>query len=113
MLFSLEPKVNRKDLYDRDRELNELREGVHRGNKLIAIYGIRRIGKTSLVKAFLSDLSYPYVLVDVRQVYFIEGNVNASNLVKYIINGFKGGFMGMGERLWESFRDALRGYRLG
>ncbi|WP_054853903.1 hypothetical protein [Vulcanisaeta distributa] len=91
MLFSVEPKTTRRDLYDREIELDELRNSVLRGgDKLIAVYGIRRIGKTSLVRAFLSDLPQPYVLVDVRQIYFIDGNVNVGNLVRHIFNGFRG-----------------------
>lgn len=109
MLFSVEPKTTRRDLYDREVELDELRNSVLRGgDKLIAVYGIRRIGKTSLVRAFLSDLLQPYVLVDVRQIYFIDGNVNVGNLVRHILNGFRE-FIERGERLWESLKDALRG----
>ncbi len=108
MLFSVEPKATIRDLYDREIELNELRSSVLRGDRLIAVYGIRRIGKTSLVRAFLSDLSQPYVLIDVRQIYFVEGNVNVNSLVRHVLDGFRK-FMGKGERLWEGFKDALRG----
>ncbi|WP_243671580.1 ATP-binding protein [Vulcanisaeta sp. JCM 16161] len=80
---------------------------MFRGDRLIAVYGIRRIGKTSLVKAFLSDLSQPYVLIDVRQIYFVEGNVNVGSLVRHVLDGFRE-FMGRNERFWEGFRDALR-----
>lgn len=48
MLFSVEPKVTRGELYDREIELSELGNSVGRDVSLIMVYGIRRIGKTSL-----------------------------------------------------------------
>ncbi|MGC9135631.1 hypothetical protein [Caldivirga sp.] len=54
MLFNLEPKSSRIDLYDRDYELRELYDAVNRNEKIIVVYGVRRVGKTSLVKSFLS-----------------------------------------------------------
>ncbi|WP_054848782.1 AAA family ATPase [Vulcanisaeta sp. JCM 14467] len=108
MLFSLEPKATRRELYDRDRELNELSGSVDRGDRIVVVYGIRRVGKTSLVRAFLSEARHPYVLVDVRQVYFTEGSVSANVLVRYVLDGFRE-FMGRRDRLWASLRDVLRG----
>ena len=71
---------------------------VKRGERLIVVYGIRRVGRTSLVRAFLSEAQYPYVLVDVRQVYFTEGSVSANALVRYVLDGFRE-FMGRRDRL--------------
>ena len=108
MLFSLEPKATRRELYDREHELNELGGSVNRGDRLIVVYGIRRVGKTSLVKVFLSEAQYPYVFIDVRQVYFTEGSVSANALVRHVLDGFRE-LVGGRDRLWEGLRSVLRG----
>jgi AAA+ ATPase superfamily predicted ATPase len=65
-LFDLRPKTRREDLFDRERELELLHRGIERGYPVISVLGIRRIGKTSLLKVFLSELSGLYV--DMRGV---------------------------------------------
>ena len=47
-LFDLRPKTKREDLFDRERELELLHKGIERGYPIIAVLGIRRIGKTSV-----------------------------------------------------------------
>jgi AAA+ ATPase superfamily predicted ATPase len=65
-LFDLRPKKRREDLFDRERELELLHRGIERGYPVISVLGIRRIGKTSLLKVLLSELSGLYV--DMRGV---------------------------------------------
>ncbi len=65
-LFDLRPKTRREDLFDRERELELLHRGIERGYPVISVLGIRRIGKTSLLKVLLSELSGLYV--DMRGV---------------------------------------------
>ncbi|NAZ11162.1 MAG: AAA family ATPase [Desulfurococcales archaeon] len=65
-LFDLRPKTRREDLFDRERELDLLHRGIERGYPVISVLGIRRIGKTSLLKVLLSELSGLYV--DMRGV---------------------------------------------
>jgi len=67
MLFDPRPKSRRKDLYDRDRELGLLLRGLRAGEGLIVVYGLRRIGKTSLVRVGLGEAGAPYVSVDARR----------------------------------------------
>ncbi|MEM2599924.1 MAG: ATP-binding protein [Thermoproteota archaeon] len=55
MLFDIRPKSSRSDLFDRENELRELDRAVDHGRPLTLVLGIRRIGKTSLVKAFLGE----------------------------------------------------------
>ncbi len=69
MLFDEGVKENIKDFYDRERELELFRKGIVEGRRLILVLGIRRIGKSSLVKVALNTLNTPYVYVDVRSVY--------------------------------------------
>ena len=62
----MRPKASRKELFDREVELRELGRAVGRGVPLVLVLGIRRIGKTSLVKAFLEGRDGVYV--DLRGV---------------------------------------------
>ncbi|MCE4610585.1 MAG: ATP-binding protein [Desulfurococcales archaeon] len=71
MLFDPRPKTRREELYDRDSELTALEEFVDRGSPLMVVFGIRRVGKTSVVKVFLSEANIPYIYIDAR--VFEEG----------------------------------------
>ncbi len=67
MLFKLAPKENRNELYDRERELEEL----HRLTKTewVIILGKRMTGKTSVLKTFLNEVGGIYVnLMGVRSI---------------------------------------------
>lgn len=90
MYFSLEPKVKREDLYDREEELKELEDALS-NNRIILITGIRRIGKTSLLRVFLEEKkkeSNPFVFIDCRS--FTKGNIiNKNELNDYIINSLQ------------------------
>ncbi|MEM3995418.1 MAG: ATP-binding protein [Thermofilum sp.] len=65
-LFDLRPKTSRRDLFGRDRELERLHRAVERGLPLVAVLGVRRVGKTSLLKTFLGEVDGIYV--DMRGV---------------------------------------------
>lgn len=65
-LFDLQPKCRREDLFNRMRELSELHKAVDRGYPIVALLGIRRIGKTSVLKTFLNEVCGVYV--DLRGV---------------------------------------------
>lgn len=65
-LFDLRPKTSRRDLFGRERELELLHRAVERGLPLVAVLGVRRVGKTSLLMTFLSEVVGIYV--DVRGV---------------------------------------------
>ncbi|MEM4789072.1 MAG: ATP-binding protein, partial [Ignisphaera sp.] len=60
-LFDLRPKTSREELFDREKELEELCKAIDRGNPLIAVLGIRRIGKTSLLRTFLNETTGLYI----------------------------------------------------
>lgn len=66
MLFDPKPKEDRKDLYGRDEELNRLIEAMNSATPIILLLGVRRIGKTSLLKTALKELGQPYVYLDLR-----------------------------------------------
>lgn len=67
MLFDPRPKSSRKELFDRERELNMLDRLVERGDPLILVLGIRRIGKTSLLKSFLEK--WYGIYIDMRGIF--------------------------------------------
>ncbi len=64
MLFDDRPKELRSDLFDRDNELRRLHSVV--SEPLVVITGIRRIGKTSVLRVFLNEAGIPYALIDAR-----------------------------------------------
>ncbi len=66
MLFDPRPKSSRRELFDRERELGILDELASKGDPLIIVLGIRRIGKTSLLKSFLEN--WRGVHIDMRGV---------------------------------------------
>ncbi|MGC9047576.1 MAG: AAA family ATPase [Caldisphaera sp.] len=66
MLFDERPKTERKDLFDREKELNELISNSHR--PLVLLTGVRRIGKTSLLFVFLNEIKVPFILIDARKL---------------------------------------------
>jgi len=68
MLFDPRPKERRSELYDRHKELELLSRLVKTGSPIILIVGIRRIGKTSLLKTFLNESSKPYIFIDARKL---------------------------------------------
>ncbi|MDT7891860.1 MAG: ATP-binding protein [Thermoproteota archaeon] len=67
MLFDPRPKSQRKELFDREKEIYELKESLLR-LPLTLLLGIRRIGKTSVLKVALNELDLPYVYLDLRML---------------------------------------------
>jgi len=66
MLFDERPKERLRDFYDREEELKSLYELIKSCKPLILVLGLRRTGKTSLVKVALNEVNIPYILVDCR-----------------------------------------------
>ncbi|QXJ29205.1 hypothetical protein J5U23_02074 [Saccharolobus shibatae B12] len=62
--FDFKPKETKEDLFDREEELKKLLSS--KDESIMLLTGIRRIGKTSLLKVFLNESKLPYALVDVR-----------------------------------------------
>ncbi len=106
MLFDVNPKERREDFYDRDAELSEVLEALRLGERLVVVFGVRRIGKSSLVKVALKEASLPYVLVDVRDVYYSENIVTIPYLIRYLVEGFKK-HMKWYERLGFNLKEVL------
>src|SRR5659263_39921 len=62
---------------DRDKELNFLHEMLGKAGGLVIIYGRRRVGKTELIKQFISGKNHLYYLADKRGT-----QINARNMAK-------------------------------
>jgi AAA+ ATPase superfamily predicted ATPase len=73
MLFDPDVKINKKDLFDRERELEEIINAIKSKERLIIIYGVRRVGKTSLINVALREFGEPFVIIDVRALYIESG----------------------------------------
>lgn len=80
MLFDPAPKTRKEDLYDREAELEALFKSFRRGERLIVIQGVRRIGKSSLLNVALAESGLPYIKIDVREIYFTHGSVSRFHL---------------------------------
>ncbi|WP_297505143.1 ATP-binding protein, partial [Thermococcus sp.] len=68
LYFDERPKSRREDLYDREKELEGMLASIKSHKPLILLKGIRRLGKTSLLRVALNEANVPYVIVDLRGV---------------------------------------------
>ncbi len=60
-------KARKEDFFDMERELQELlRELADPLTRMVVIKGVRRVGKSSLLRVALNELRKPYVLLDLR-----------------------------------------------
>ncbi|MEM4189527.1 MAG: ATP-binding protein [Candidatus Caldarchaeum sp.] len=66
--FSPGPKTHRREFYDREKELSQLLDALKGKDKLIVVTGIRRIGKTSLIRVALEESKLPYIYLDLRKL---------------------------------------------
>ncbi len=81
MYFSLGVKSRREDFYNMEVELDtlmsELRSPISR---MVVVKGIRRTGKSSLVRVALSELDLPYILIDLR----LSGSISPEDIYSYL-----------------------------
>ncbi|AFK22079.1 ATP-binding protein [Pyrococcus sp. ST04] len=94
MLFDPRPKNSRKDLFDREEELEELKKAVRR-YPIVLLLGIRRVGKSSLLKVALNELENG-IYIDVRELYFSSGGWitvdSLTNALERALNSLKPSF---------------------
>jgi AAA+ ATPase superfamily predicted ATPase len=86
LLFDPRPKTSRSELFGRDRELELLHANID--VPVITISGIRRIGKTSLLNVFLSEVDIPSVIVDLRD---LRANYGLRDLYSLLSKAFSSG----------------------
>ncbi|HAA83051.1 MAG TPA: ATP-binding protein, partial [Thermotoga naphthophila] len=84
LLFSLTPKTKKEDLFDRERELKDL-EKLLETYPIVVITGLRRVGKSSLVKVFLNESDLLHITVDGRRLYETSGgNISSHHLTRFL-----------------------------
>ncbi len=79
MLFDLRPKQRREDIFDREREFEELEKSVET-YPLSLLLGIRRVGKSSILRAYLNE--NPGILIDCRELYAESGHITKEDLIR-------------------------------
>ena len=87
MLFNIKPKDNIKDLFGREKEILLLKRCVT--EPLTVIYGIRRTGKTSLLKSVLNSLEIPYIIIDIRELFNESGTIRENEISLKILHELK------------------------
>ncbi len=99
MLFDLRPKQRREDIFDREREFEELERSVET-YPLSLLLGIRRVGKSSILRAYLSG--NPGILIDCRELYAESGHITKEDLIRELQS--KGGLL---QRILSRFKVSL------
>lgn len=82
MLFDLRPKEKREELFDREKELKETLDAFDRYS-LILLLGIRRIGKSSLLRVAINESENIGIIIDARKLY-LKGSLNESAVLNEI-----------------------------
>jgi AAA+ ATPase superfamily predicted ATPase len=97
MYFETEPKSRKKDLFNYEEEYSKLKKAIECGDRIIALKGIRRIGKTSLLKVMYSEIKTPKIFIDGR---IVEPNINSifKHIIEGIILGISDAFIDMKAR---------------
>jgi hypothetical protein len=75
VLFDLNPKEDISDIYGREKELALLSGSLKRRERLIVVYGLRRVGKTSLIRALLNKREFSYLFIDAKEIYFKHASI--------------------------------------
>ena len=101
MLFDLEPKNRREDLYDFETELRSLINGIV-NEKIIVVRGLRRTGKTSLMRVALNESGYPFIYLDPR----FGGRPRQSDVVELVRRGLED-FLSRNRPIIDRVRKAL------
>lgn len=86
MLFDPRPKSSIEELFDREEEMKELEKLTKGPCPLILCLGIRRVGKTSLVKTFMNESGYPAIYVNASRLS--EYNYSRTGLYRILSEEF-------------------------
>lgn len=78
MLFDLRIKTSKKELFNRDKELDKLYANIDK--PIIIVTGIKRIGKTSLLNVFLNENTVPGIIIDLSELHINYGIIDLYKL---------------------------------
>jgi len=98
MLFDVRPKEYRKDLYDREKEIEMIKDSIQR-KTWIVVLGMKRVGKTSIVNVSVNETNSIVLNLNLMRIY----NPKKSN---YPRSSFINLFL-------ESINSAIKKYTLG
>jgi len=84
LYFDPRPKIQKKDLYDRKREL-ELFSNAFTHSPLIVVTGLRRTGKTSFLNVAMAESNQPYTMLDMRGLPY---NPSYADIVRRLETAF-------------------------
>lgn len=68
MYFDIQPKSKREDFFNYAYEYEQIKKAIHRKDKIIAIVGVRRVGKTSLLNVIYNEIKLLKIWLDGRIV---------------------------------------------
>ncbi|MEK6924251.1 MAG: ATP-binding protein [Candidatus Micrarchaeota archaeon] len=68
MYFEIEPKGRKEDFFNYDYEYGQVKKALERKEKIIAVVGVRRVGKTSLLNLIYNETSSLKLWLDGRIV---------------------------------------------
>jgi len=114
MFFDVNPKERREDLYDREEELNEIFDALRRGERLIVIMGMRRAGKSSVLRVSLKEAKIPHAIIDVKGIYFEKNVISREDIYACIADYFTTN-LGFLERINFNVKDLakrIKGFRV-
>ena len=90
MIFDPWPKERKKDLYNFDKEINKLIESISDPSvRLIVIKGLRRTGKSSILRVALNESKYNYVLIDMREFEELDRESFYRSLTEALLKAIK------------------------
>jgi predicted AAA+ superfamily ATPase len=68
MYFDIEPKSKKEDFFNYEYEYKEVKKALERREKIIAVVGVRRAGKTSLLNLIYNEIESQKLWIDGRIV---------------------------------------------
>ncbi len=68
MYFSIGPKERKGDFFNFEQEYKELKEAIYGPHRIIVIKGLRRTGKTSLMRVVYNEIKGPKIFIDTREI---------------------------------------------
>jgi len=86
MYFDEAPKTRRVDLYNFEEQFELFKRALKENARLIAITGLRRTGKTSLLITVLNESGLPYLIIDAR-VFANRAAITREDLVQALERG--------------------------
>lgn len=107
MYFDEAPKTRLADLYDFEAELQRLVSAIRDDARLIAIKGLRRMGKTSLLYTGLRQAKVAFAVVDGRE-FAGYAFISRADLVKTLERTLQA-FVKRHRRWWKKVPVALKG----